>query len=1041
MARVRGWLGWGLLVACACRPSAAGDEAWLAEGPGARVEGTAEQARVLRTVLEPTASPPAGRVEVDYPLDGSVFPPEFLPPRFRWQDDTPGVDAWAVLVEGTGGRLLALTRCPPPPPEEVDLDAVGVNNEVYKPTPRQASARTWSPPAALWTLVKERSVASPARVKVVGFRRADPGRPLSRGAVTLSTSADPVGAPIFYRDVPLMPSRTREGVIKPLAQDATHLITWRLRDVSQERSRVVLKGMETCANCHSFSRDGKTLGMDIDGPDGDKGAYALAPVLPRVEIGPEHILTWNSFPGRPVGHKTIGFMSQVSPDGRHVVSTVNEEVFVANFPQFQFLQVFYPTRGILAFHARETGRMAALPGADSTDHVQCSPAWSPDGKEVIFSRAPASDGYIKGRDLPTHANDPREPPVRYDLYRVPFNDGRGGVAVPVEGASGNGMSNSFPKVSPDGKWIVFVKARNGLLMRPDGELWMVPYAGGQARRMRCNTARMNSWHSFSPNGRWMVFSSKSETPYTQLFLTHVDPEGNDSPAILLPHSTAANRAANIPEFVNVPPGGLEHITVRSNADREVLAQATALTAKRRYDEAMTVLRQGLAANPGNWEAHAVLGDIHREHGRLAEARAAYEAGLKLDPDNPTMRVHLGAVAVSLGDRAAALHNLKEAMRLGPHDVVAQVNMAALLNSAHGGDLSFLAGMPLTSLDLRGSRSSSLAPLQGMPLRQLFLEGSPVTDLTPLRGQPLQTLGLGGTRVVDLGPLRGMPLKALDVRGTPVADLSPLQGAPLEKLNVDQTGVADLGPLKGMPLYDLSLAQTRVSSVAPLSGSATLQGLNLGQTGVTELGPLAGLRLRNLRLTGTPVTSVAPLRGMPLLELFLHGTRVADLGPLQGAPLTVLGAADTPVADLSPLRGMALATLSLGGTRVKDLSPLQGMPLDSLSLEDTPVSDLSPLQGMPLTELSLSNTPVKDLAPLRGMPLKRLYVEGTPVTDVTPLEGMKLEELFWTPGRVSDVGVIRRMASLRRVGIRSGVAPVDPDTFWRLHDANKLPPPP
>src|ERR1039457_3656587 len=37
--------------------------------------------------------------------------------------------------------------------------------------------------------------------------------------------------------------------------------------------------------------------------------------------------------------------------------------------------------------------------------------------------------------------------------------------------------------------------------------------GGRARRMRCNTSRMNSWHSFSPNGRWLVFSSKSRSPY------------------------------------------------------------------------------------------------------------------------------------------------------------------------------------------------------------------------------------------------------------------------------------------------------------------------------------------------------------------------------------------------------------------------------------------------------------------------------------------------------------------------------------------------
>jgi hypothetical protein len=83
----------------------------------------------------------------------------------------------------------------------------------------------------------------------------------------------------------------------------------------------------------------------------------------------------------------------------------------------------------------------------------------------------------------------------------------------------------------------------------------------QARRMRCNTALMNSWHSFSPNGRWLVFSSKSGSPYTQMFLTHIDEDGNDCPAILIENSTAANRAVNIPEFVNIPQDGLEHIDV------------------------------------------------------------------------------------------------------------------------------------------------------------------------------------------------------------------------------------------------------------------------------------------------------------------------------------------------------------------------------------------------------------------------------------------------------------------------------------------------
>ena len=94
--------------------------------------------------------------------------------------------------------------------------------------------------------------------------------------VRIQTSADPVGAPIFYRDVPLMPAETEPGVIKPLANSAVPLIAWRLRDVEQTGSRVLIEGIHSCANCHSFSRDGKTMGIDVDGPQNDKGLYALA---------------------------------------------------------------------------------------------------------------------------------------------------------------------------------------------------------------------------------------------------------------------------------------------------------------------------------------------------------------------------------------------------------------------------------------------------------------------------------------------------------------------------------------------------------------------------------------------------------------------------------------------------------------------------------------------------------------------------------------------------------------------------------------------
>jgi len=79
---------------------------------------------------------------------------------------------------------------------------------------------------------------------------------------------------------------------------------------------------------------------------------------------------------------------------------------------------------------------------------------------------------------------------------------------------------------------------------------IVSSTGGRARSMRCNTAFYNSWHSWSPNGRWIVFTSKVNTPYTELFLAHVDAQGNDSPPVWLSRLSHPQRAAVIPEFVN-----------------------------------------------------------------------------------------------------------------------------------------------------------------------------------------------------------------------------------------------------------------------------------------------------------------------------------------------------------------------------------------------------------------------------------------------------------------------------------------------------------
>jgi len=333
-------------------------------------------------------------------------------------------------------------------------------------------------------------------------------------------------------------------------------------------------------------------------------------------IEQEHTITWNSFNPH---HKTIGFMSQISPDGQYAATTLNEEVFVTNFKDYRFLQVFYPTGGILAYYSKATDEMKALPGADNRYYVHCDPVWTPDGKQIVFARGTAKPPTTTGQKPAAYSNDPNETPMQYDLYRMPFNQGAGGEPTPIAGASQNGMSNTFPKVTPDGKFVVFVKCRNGQLMRPDSELWVVPLEGGDARRMRCNLRLMNSWHSFSPNGRWMVFSSKANTPYTQMFLTHIDEHGNDTPAILIENATTANRAVNIPEFVNRPYDDLLDITIASLKYRRHAKRGEELMKSNRIDDAIGELKKALAAKPDDAIIHAKIhNNLSRCYGELGQ---------------------------------------------------------------------------------------------------------------------------------------------------------------------------------------------------------------------------------------------------------------------------------------------------------------------------------------------------------------------------------------------------------------------------------------
>jgi tetratricopeptide (TPR) repeat protein len=642
-------------------------------------------------------APPVSAIIVDYPSEGSLFPLDIIAPTFQWRDSEMTATAWRIDVTfADRTHSLQLWSLG----EKMKLGELDTSLVGYVPptlTPEQEADHIWKPDPKTWAEIKKHSVKGSATVTITGFRSENSGEPVSQGQVRIQTSTDPVGAPIFYRDVPLIPTppdQGERGVIKPLPDSVLPKIKWRLRYISGTENKVVMEGLPTCANCHSIARDGKTLGIDVDGPQNDKGLYGLIPIHKVSSISNDYIIHWSAFSDK-LAQKRFGFMSQVSPDGKYVITSIDvpgghgtrvvDRLYNGFFTDYGFGQVFFPTRGVLAWYSKDTGKLNVLPGADDPNFVQTSAFWSPDGKYLVYSRGVAKDPYETGHPRALYANDPNETQMQYDLYKIPFNDGKGGKAERLIGGSENGMSNNFPKVSPDGKWIVFVRNKNGLLMRPDSHLYIVPFAGGKERLLSCNLKVMNSWHSWSPNGRWLVFSSKTPSLYTQMYLTHIDENGNDSPAVLIEHATESNRAVNIPEFMNIAPGGLEKIDAPATEFYRLFDVAVQLADKKQYDAAVPAWKQALALAPEDPRGHNNLGVALVATGKYDEAIVEYGKSLELNPSSSQTHNNLGSALAEAGRVDEALPEFERSVELNPDNGAARVNLGNAL-AAKGGHL-------------------------------------------------------------------------------------------------------------------------------------------------------------------------------------------------------------------------------------------------------------------------------------------------------------------------------------------------------------------
>ncbi|MCD8303183.1 MAG: hypothetical protein LUC44_09245 [Prevotellaceae bacterium] len=208
-------------------------------------------------------------------------------------------------------------------------------------------------------------------------------------------------------------------------------------------------------------------------------------------------------------------------------------------------------------------RHEVLPLERDTNNLDCFPYWSPDGKWLYYCSAryekvDTAEQTSKEFDMIVNYQQ-----IRYSLYRRPFtlSSRSFGERELVYDAAADSMSATLPRVSPDGKWLMFTMGRFGVfhIWHTDADLYLMNLETGDIRPMtEVNSDNVESYHSWSSNCRWIIFSSRRDDGnYTRPFIAHIDAQGHATKPFELPsrypeYHRELMRSYNIPEFMSGP---------------------------------------------------------------------------------------------------------------------------------------------------------------------------------------------------------------------------------------------------------------------------------------------------------------------------------------------------------------------------------------------------------------------------------------------------------------------------------------------------------
>lgn len=375
-------------------------------------------------------------------------------------------------------------------------------------------------------LIQENGVGS---LKVEVYARAD-GQWTDYKPFSIYIAGEPIDGYIIYRNLmPGFQNWNRMGIYQ------RQLAGFNTETIIDSR---LLPG--TCMNCHSFAGNNpENMILHLRESYGGTILYSGGK-LEKLNTMTENMFASAAF---PYWH----------PSGKYIVFSVNRvnQIFHAIGPH---RATALDMKSDIVLYDIGKREMIIPPGLSREDKFETFPCFSPDGKKLYYCSAD-SLGMPSGYDS-----------IRYSLCSVSFDERTGEFSFETDtliSSSATGKSISIPRVSPDGKYLMFNVTDFGAFpsYNPEADIWLMDLDNRKYKPLdSLNSKEVDSYHSWSSNSRWTVFTSRRiDGLFSNLYITYIDENGIARKPFLLPQKDPEFyrtflHSFNVPEFAIKPVG-------------------------------------------------------------------------------------------------------------------------------------------------------------------------------------------------------------------------------------------------------------------------------------------------------------------------------------------------------------------------------------------------------------------------------------------------------------------------------------------------------